>query len=279
MHRLDPALSALPAPVAETVRLYLDLLRSEKVEVVQGLYLLGSVALGDYQAGSDVDFAAVVASPLDDEMSDRLDRIHRKLAARDGPFFDGFYLPADQLDAAPDPQRPMAFSQEGKFYRDAACFECNPVVWLLWATRGIALFGPKPASLTLVVDPVEVRRFQLENLSSYWQDWVATVASQLQQKSPEDMVNAQVISWGVLGVSRIAYTLETGLVASKLHAGEWVLQRGHEADDAATIRIALDARRGEISRISRDQAEAGLALIRKLIDETLSAETEAPRLP
>src|SRR6266536_158076 len=65
-------------PVAE----FLRLADARLPGVVQGLYLVGSIALDDFHTGvSDVDFLAVTAEPLDDAALDRLERIHRRARA------------------------------------------------------------------------------------------------------------------------------------------------------------------------------------------------------
>src|SRR6266511_2182921 len=65
-------------PVAE----FLRLADARLPGVVQGLYLVGSIALDDFHTGvSDVDFLAVTAEPLDDAALDRLERIHRPALA------------------------------------------------------------------------------------------------------------------------------------------------------------------------------------------------------
>src|SRR6266511_3668920 len=61
-------------PVAE----FLRLADARLPGVVQGLYLVGSIALDDFHTGvSDVDFLAVTAEPLDDAALDRLERLNR----------------------------------------------------------------------------------------------------------------------------------------------------------------------------------------------------------
>jgi len=65
-------------PVAE----FLRLADARLPGVVQGLYLVGSIALDDFHTGvSDVDFLAVTAEPLDDAALDRLERSHRRARA------------------------------------------------------------------------------------------------------------------------------------------------------------------------------------------------------
>jgi hypothetical protein len=60
------AVTELPAVVAATTAQYLDLIDKALPGQVIGLYLTGSVPLGDFHPGSsDIDGVVVLASPLD----------------------------------------------------------------------------------------------------------------------------------------------------------------------------------------------------------------------
>ncbi len=69
---------------------------------VLGLYLTGSLPLGDYHAGtSDIDGVVVVASPITD--ASVVKDVHAALPEK--PYFDVTYLTAEELAAPPDPTR------------------------------------------------------------------------------------------------------------------------------------------------------------------------------
>lgn len=257
---------ALPNSVLQTIDLYFSLFQSHEANFLDGLYLLGSLALDDFQEGSsDIDFAAVVNVPIDERIAETLAHLHTTIAAQDLPSFDGFYVERRRLDTAPGSETSTHFVVDGKFYRDVACFECNPAIWLLWSTQGITVLGPDPVTLDLVVDASELRRFQLQNLSTYWAGWIASVTEQVRQKSSDADVDAQVISWGVLGVGRIAYTLNTGQIASKSQSGEWLLRTSSDTDDATVIQSALAARRGEIHSVAKLQAQHALDFLKRTV--------------
>jgi tRNA nucleotidyltransferase (CCA-adding enzyme) len=84
---------ALPTEVSQRVCEYLNLFDSEGSGFVHGVYLVGSVALGDYQEGrSDIDFVALVAAFPGVHQLESLARTHAAMAASEGPHFDGFYI-------------------------------------------------------------------------------------------------------------------------------------------------------------------------------------------
>ena len=112
----------LPSEVTQRVCEYLDLLDRERARFVQGVYLVGSVALGDYQEGrSDIDFVALAAAPLSGPQLESLMRIHTTMAAAGGPPFDGFYIEQNELIRRPTLGMRVPFSLHGLFHTEAAC--------------------------------------------------------------------------------------------------------------------------------------------------------------
>lgn len=260
----------LPTSVSATVDAYFELLRAERIEFVRGFYLLGSVALADYQEGrSDIDFGAIIEGAPDHARVDRLARVHEAMGERTGPSFDGFYLEAHRLQCTPAAGELATFSLDGVFYRHAPCFECNPATWLLWAKRGITLLGPPSNELQISVDENALRRFEIENLEGYWRHWIKSASSQLARKSEDEPMDADTIAWGVLGVARIACMLTTGRVVSKTDAGIWAMERaGHE--DGVVLGLALAARRGGIREISVKRGMHALDCMETMISNAVA---------
>jgi len=159
--------------IAARVARYLALLDDVAPGALDGLYLVGSAALGDFQPGrSGIDFVAVTALPPTAAALDTVETVHRVLHQESGPAFDGFYIDRSALHLPPDPQGILPFELAGHFHRRSACFEANPVTWTLWRDHGIAIRGPAPETLGLSIDPTWLRRFQQETLDHYWTDWV-----------------------------------------------------------------------------------------------------------
>jgi hypothetical protein len=87
----------LPSDVAIRVRKYLDLPEAENADFVRHVYLVGSIALGDYRKGmSDIDFVALVACPLSELQSAALARAQAAMTG-DRPHFDGFNIEQAEL--------------------------------------------------------------------------------------------------------------------------------------------------------------------------------------
>jgi hypothetical protein len=248
--------------IAARVEHYLALLDGVSPGSLAGLYLVGSAALGDFQPGhSGIDFIAVTALPLSAAMLDIVETVHRVLQREPGPAFDGFYIDRSRLRLPPDPQGILPFELAGHFHRRSACLEANPVTWTIWRDCGVAIRGPAPETLDLLIDPATQIRFERENLDRYWTDWVV-----VHWAGPAD---AMLASWGVLGVLRLAHVLVTGLVPSKTAAGRWAL--GHFAAVwHPVIDEALAARRGEAAPMPLARFHAALDFVAFVIAEARS---------
>lgn len=143
----------LPGPVQTVVDAYLAMVQVEAAQLVEGLYLVGSVALDDFQPhASDIDFIAVTARQPQAADLAALDRVHTRLRARQPrPFFDGLYVTWDDLARDPAQLEPGPSVHEGSL-NPYSRGKRNPVAWQTLAQQGIGCLGPDRAGLTLWTD-------------------------------------------------------------------------------------------------------------------------------
>ncbi|MEV5599382.1 aminoglycoside adenylyltransferase domain-containing protein [Streptomyces sp. NPDC052496] len=192
--------------------------------LVEGLYLTGSVALGDFRPGrSDIDFVAVTARRLSAADVAALKQAHAETRARHSrPYFDGVHVTWQDLaaDAAACPAVP--YTLLGRFRTDDA-FEVNPVTWAVLARQAVAVRGPVPGGFEVGVDPAALRDWTLANLGGYWRRWHLAHRKPL---SPAGLaaLGGRAPAWGVLGVSRLHHTVNTGQIISKGAAGRYALE-------------------------------------------------------
>lgn len=254
---------ALPPEVHSLVTSFLHALDVALPDRVEGFYLVGSLALGDYRPDrSDIDFVAVVRESPDGPALGRLSAAHDTVRERwPRPHLDGIYVTWSQLLQNPSSLGGVPFSLEGEFHASGA-FEANPAIWLTLRKRAIAFRGPQPPPVRH--DAEVLRRWLRENLDSYWQALArqAQAAIVSGRHLPDD-----AIAWCVPGVLRLRYTLDTGEITSKSgacrHALETLPPRWHDL-----IEAVLALHRGEKGVTDRAARERdAVELMQFVIDE------------
>ncbi len=224
---MEPVL--LSKPVTEAIAVWTDAHDSAAPGTVEGLYLVGSAALGDWTPHSDIDVIAVVADPSDPDLVGDLAAAQALVGTRTSVAIDGPYVAWGDLVVPPMAvQRPWVL--DGRYHVDGECFEINPVTWYTLATYGIALRGDRPDRLGVHIDLEDRRSWVVENLDTYWRGVGSSLAEGL-GASAEDEWGGEILEWVALGVARMLFTFETGDVVSKAAAGRWAAERipDHEA--------------------------------------------------
>ena len=139
------------ADVANALGTYLGIADEVAPGLVEGLYVVGSFALGDWTHGcSDIDVVVVTAEPATDDDAGSLRTVHALLAERlPAPTVDGVYLAWGDLVVEPATglHRPWVIGNE--FHHDGDCFEVNPITWWQLANTAVVVRGPDPARLEI----------------------------------------------------------------------------------------------------------------------------------
>ncbi len=230
----------LPAPVVAAMAEWLRVHDEAAPGAIEGLYLVGSVALGDWTPHSDIDVVAVVADPSDPDLPVDLGAAHARFdsdIAVDGPYVAWGDLVVPPMAV----QRPWVL--DGEYHVDGESFEINPVVWYTLATCGIPLRGEHPSRLGVYVDVDDRRRWVRENLQTYWRGVGERLRAGIGPTSDETADGA-VLEWVALGVARMLYTWETGDVTSKSAAGRWAAVRAPDFADMLLAAVDLRAEPG-----------------------------------
>jgi hypothetical protein len=213
----------LPTEVDRVVARYLALADAAAPGLVEGLYLVGSVALGDFHPRtSDVDFIAVSSAPVNEGSRQALASVHADVAAEaGGPAFDGIYVTFDELKHTP-------LNTAGPVHHDGLLTVGpggrSPVEWATLAWHGVRVRGPDPTELAVHADATELTAWTLENLDQYWARWI-TQSKDPATRTAMAMLTDWGVAWGVLGVSRQHYTVATGRITSKTGAGRYAFGR------------------------------------------------------
>jgi hypothetical protein len=232
--------------------------------LVEGLYLVGSLALGDHQPGSDVDVVAFTAEPASDDDAALLHAAHlAALSEAPEPPVDGPRVAWGDVTVPPTPlHRPWTL--DGAFHHDAECFEINPITWYVLATSGIAVRGPEASELSIALDAEERRSFVRENVDTYWRSLADDLDAAAADRSRSSF-RAGIVPWSVLGVARMLVTARTGDVVSKSAAGQWLV--GALPEHRAVVDLALAHRWSATTPPDLDRATVAAAadLVRHVV--------------
>lgn len=241
--------------VEELTRGYLQAVDQALPGYVRSLYVVGSAALGAWQPGaSDVDTVILTSRPATRDDLAQLAKVHAEMPR--SPHVDGIYLEPALARSWPTDRRPVPFVVNGEFRTDKPCGELTPVLWLTLQRYGIPVRGPAVEDLAVRVDPEQLRRYNLDNLREYWQANAATFPSQLAGVAPDAIMDAETVSWFVLGPARLHYTLAHGGIISKAAAGEYLARLFPEY--AGLAHRAVHWRAGKAERFTAtDLAAAG----------------------
>jgi len=237
--------STIPAPAQGALQAWLQHHDDQAPGFIEGLYLVGSIALGNWQPNSDIDFIAVSSTPATGDTVNALRTAHNAAKAdAGGADIDGPYVTWADLQKPPAPLvRPWTL--HGEFHHDDGCFEMNPVIWLTLDRYGVAVRGPEPDDVDIAVDPDRVRSFIADNTNAYWRSVSPSIRGALKDPDRTEFDSA-LTSWCVLGVARMLYTARTGDISSKSGAGRWICdefpQHRELVEHALAVRERNDSR-------------------------------------
>jgi hypothetical protein len=208
--------------------------------LVSGLHLVGSAADGDFRPRrSDLDFVAVFSRTPEQGDLDALFVVHRAYGSDPTlPTLDGIWLTGADLAAGPDAAADGPATEQGQFL-ELARGNRNPVTWFA-LPDAVSIVGNLDRA-ALWQDRERLVGWVRENAQSYWRRWLAD-AARLSTPRGLAMLGRAGPMWGVLGISRLYYTAQTGKIASKSKAGEWALEAFGEQ---RIVREALAQRAGK----------------------------------
>jgi predicted nucleotidyltransferase len=182
-----------------------------------GMYLDGSLANGDFDEDSDIDFVVVTDEDISGDLFLELQAMHDRLATIDSPFaiqLEGSYISKQGLRRY-DPDHalhPNIERGEGERLKMVNHGDWWSIHRFILRERGIIIAGPDPQTLIDPVSPDELRRAMISILNGW--------AKQILEK-PDLMNSRGYQSYVVLSLCRILYTLASGDVVSKAVAADW----------------------------------------------------------
>jgi hypothetical protein len=181
------------------------------------MYLDGSLASGNFDADSDIDFVVVTREDIAGELFLRLQTMHDRIAALDSAWaiqLEGSYISQHAIRRY-DPEHAMHPNIERGSGERLKLVDHNET-WAVHRSvlreKGITLFGPAPGCLVDPVSAQELRAAMLVLLNG----WAKNILD-----NPQIISRRGYQSYVVLSLCRVFYTLQTGQVASKPAAAAW----------------------------------------------------------
>lgn len=238
----------IPERVQKVLTLFIDKCNKELPELLEGLYLHGSIAIDAYLEGqSDIDFVAVTSRKLTNDDAATLKNIHLELAETcKKPQLDGIYVHSANLAA------------EGYFFNEGTFGKAVhdiPVTWWLLKNKGVTIFGPQVNELSLDVTTEDLTTYVRKNMNEYWAMRTSAMEQKKEQLMSYPVVHIETeMEWTVLGLLRQFYTLREQDIISKLAAGEYGL-RELEPKWNGLIREVMNIRKGNSERILATKEE------------------------
>ncbi len=180
---------------------------------LSGLYLVGSVALGDYHPRrSNIDLVAVSDRAWDVAAPEAALRLHADLGGRREPARLAY---ASVAELATDPAAGHVLCYQGtELVRGDEL--ANPFTWQLLADEAVALRGPE--WLSCWQDGPALQAWARRRLATRWQAWARSA-----RHRPAALWIRLPVTEGLLEVARLYVMATTGVVLSKTAAGPAVL--------------------------------------------------------
>jgi hypothetical protein len=210
----------IPQPVQLVLNEYIGALNEALPDLLVGVYLHGSLALGAFDLGlSDIDFISITSRRCTAADIDTLRAIHQRLTQRypDIPL-EGSYLLWRDVGQYEATMPPHPHIHDGVLHSNGY-HDINSVTWWVLKHRGIAAIGPPPEQFAIQVDWDDLVATVHDNLNTYWAHFTTN------PRRLAWLLTDYGIQWAVLGVLRQFYTFREHAITSKTRAGLYAL--GH----------------------------------------------------
>lgn len=193
-----------------------------------GFYLQGSLAVGDFDLTSDVDFVVMIAHNLSQDEVDKVQQIHTETCNQDSRWvkhmeYSFFPLPLFRTHSSPYKDGSSDISEERKlwyFDNGSPVIERNDhdnTLVTRWTVRekGKVVIGPYPKTLSDPIDPNDLRREIRDTLIGWGPELI---------KNPEPYKNRFYQAFFVLNYCRVLQNIDEGRITSKLEGINWAKQ-------------------------------------------------------
>ena len=213
---------ATPTLFPEINALLHDLLNSVQAvlgEQFAGMYLHGSLALGDFTPHrSDIDLIVATRDDLPDNLVAAQRDMHDRLVIdypRWGQEVEGSYIPLQALRRYDPANALHAHIGRGGRLVVEQHYTDSIIQRYIVREHGITLAGPPPHTLIDPISPDELRHASVGIVRDWWEPML---------QNPSHLTYSGYQAYAVLTMCRILYTLQYGTIVSKPTAARWAQQ-------------------------------------------------------
>ena len=200
------------ADINQLLELLLSSMQKILGEKLVGVYLYGSLVIGDFDPTiSDIDLVAALASDLDDKEFEALQRMHVDFAHQHKEWDDRIevcYISLAALQTVKTGTSQVANISPGEpFHKRETSIEWL-ISWYVVRESSITLCGPAPKT---IIEPISKDEFlrAIQAHTKAWDEWI------------HDMHNRKSQAYAILTMCRALYILKYGEQVSKKQAALW----------------------------------------------------------
>ncbi len=185
-------------------------------EKLTGLYLEGSLVLGDFEPGiSDIDLIAVLSSEVNNQEFEELHKMHNAFVIKHKEWNDRIevcYLTADAINTTKTKVSNIVNISPGEPFHKTKTRKEWLINWYLLQEKGKTLYGPPPSAF---INPISNEEFvqSVKDHAISWKDWV------------KEMRNPYAQSYAILAMCRALYAFKNSDQVSKKQAAMWVMKK------------------------------------------------------
>lgn len=181
-----------------------------------GLYLDGSLVLGDFEPGiSDLDLIAILSSEVNNQEFEKLHKMHNAFVTKHKEWNDRVevcYITVNAINTTKTQESNIVNISPGEPFHKTKTRKEWMINWYLLQEKGKTLYGPPPSSF---INPISKEEFiqSVKDHAISWKDWV------------EEMRNPYAQSYAILAICRALYAYKNGDQVSKNRAAMWVMKK------------------------------------------------------
>ncbi len=207
----------------EVLSIFVGGLKSILFDNITGIYMIGSLATGDFDLDSDIDFLVITQRDINEADVEELNLMHseiHKIGYYPAEHLEGSYISKELISDYSRIDEPVWYLENGDITLQQSDHDNKwHVRWIL-REKAVILCGEKPDSFLSPVPPeniIEETKLTLQMLQKFFKD---------ELNGPLDFCNTRFgQSYSVLCACRFLETISTGVVKSKLSGMKWGLQQ------------------------------------------------------